>query len=297
MITKEKNKRCGTIAIIGQPNVGKSTLLNYFIGTKLSITSRKAQTTRYQLIGIFSNENTQFIFVDTPGYQLKHLNAMNRSLNKTVQQALKDVDIILFLIEPRQMDEVDEKILKMIPDSTPTMLVINKIDQLKDKNKLLGLIKDFSLSNRFKEIIPTSIKKESNLPELLKSIRQFLPKQDFIYDVDEITDKNERFLAAEIIREKIFRLTGQELPYSVAVEIEKFEHEGQLRRIFAVIIVNRDSQKPMIIGNKGERLKEISSSARKDMEKLFGGKVWLETWVKIQKGWSDDIRALKSLGL
>lgn len=297
MITKEKNKRCGTIAIIGQPNVGKSTLLNYFIGTKLSITSRKAQTTRYQLIGIFSNENTQFIFVDTPGYQLKHLNAMNRSLNKTVQQALKDVDIILFLIEPRQMDEVDEKILKMIPESTPTMLVINKIDQLKDKNKLLGLIKDFSQSNRFKEIIPTSIKKESNLPELLKSIRQFLPKQDFIYDVDEITDKNERFLAAEIIREKIFRLTGQELPYSVAVEIEKFEHEGQLRRIFAVIIVNRDSQKPMIIGNKGERLKEISSSARKDMEKLFGGKIWLETWVKIQKGWSDDIRALKSLGL
>jgi len=297
MITKEKNKRCGTIAIVGQPNVGKSTLLNYFIGTKLSITSRKAQTTRYQLIGIFSNENTQFIFVDTPGYQLKHLNAMNRSLNKTVQQALKDVDIILFLIEPRQMDEVDEKILKMIPESTPTMLVINKIDQLKDKNKLLGLIKDFSQSNRFKEIIPTSIKKKSNLPELLKSIRQFLPKQDFIYDVDEITDKNERFLAAEIIREKIFRLTGQELPYSVAVEIEKFEHEGQLRRIFAVIIVNRDSQKPMIIGNKGERLKEISSSARKDMEKLFGGKVWLETWVKIQKGWSDDIRALKSLGL
>jgi GTP-binding protein Era len=297
MITKEKNKRCGTIAIVGQPNVGKSTLLNYFIGTKLSITSRKAQTTRYQLIGIFSNENTQFIFVDTPGYQLKHLNAMNRSLNKTVQQALKDVDIILFLIEPRQMDEVDEKILKMIPESTPTMLVINKIDQLKDKNKLLGLIKDFSQSNRFKEISPTSIKKESNLPELLKSIRQFLPEQDFIYDVDEITDKNERFLAAEIIREKIFRLTGQELPYSVAVEIEKFEHEGQLRRIFAVIIVNRDSQKPMIIGNKGERLKEISSSARKDMEKLFGGKIWLETWVKIQKGWSDDIRALKSLGL
>jgi GTP-binding protein Era len=297
MITKEKNKRCGTIAIVGQPNVGKSTLLNYFIGTKLSITSRKAQTTRYQLIGIFSNENTQFIFVDTPGYQLKHLNAMNRSLNKTVQQTLKDVDIILFLIEPRQMDEIDEKILKMIPESTPTMLVINKIDQLKDKNKLLELIKDFSQSNRFKEIIPTSIKKESNLPELLKSIRQFLSKQDFIYDVDEITDKNERFLAAEILREKIFRLTGQELPYSVAVEIEKFEHKGQLRRIFAVIIVDRDSQKPMIIGNKGERLKEISSSARKDMEKLFGGKVWLETWVKIQKGWSDDIRALKSLGL
>ena len=297
MTSKLKAKRCGTIAIVGKPNVGKSTLLNYFIGTKLSITSRKAQTTMYQLIGISTNNDTQYIFVDTPGFQLKHLNTMNRGLNKTVKQALKDVDVILFLIEPNELDETDKKILDMIPESTPTVLVINKIDQLKDKNKLLGLMGNLGKLELFKEIIPTSVKKESNLPELLKSIRQLLPQQNFIYKEDEITDKNEKFLASEIIREKVFRLTGQELPYSVAVEIEKFEVEGNLRRIFAAIIVDRDSHKPMIIGNKGERLKEISSSARRDMEKLFNGKVWLETWVKVKKGWSDDIRALKSLGL
>ena len=297
MTSKLTARRCGTIAIVGKPNVGKSTLLNYFIGTKLSITSRKAQTTRYQLIGISTNNDTQYIFVDTPGFQLKHLNTMNRGLNKTVKQALKDVDVILFLIEPNELDDTDKKILDMIPESTPTVLVINKIDQLKDKNKLLGLMGNLGKLELFEEIIPISVKKESNLPELLKSVRQLLPQQNFIYKEDEITDKNEKFLASEIIREKVFRLTGQELPYSVAIEIEKFEVEGNLRRIFAAIIVDRDSHKPMIIGNKGERLKEISSSARRDMEKLFNGKVWLETWVKVKKGWSDDIRALKSLGL
>ena len=290
-------KRCGTIAIVGQPNVGKSTLLNYFLGTKLSITSRKAQTTRYQLLGIHTTPETQFIFVDTPGYQLKHLNTLNKNLNKTVKQALQDVDVILFLIEPRQMTEVDGKILQMIPNETPIVLVINKVDCLKDKTKLLELIQVFKENDRYKEIIPTSVKKKSNLKELLDSAREFLPEQEFIYEEDQITDKNERFLAAEIIREKIFRLTGQELPYSVAVEIEKFEHEGNVRRIFAAIIVERDSHKPMIIGSKGIRLKDISTKARIDMEKLFGGKVWLETWVKVQKGWSDDLRALKSLGL
>ena len=290
-------KRCGTIAIVGQPNVGKSTLLNYFLGTKLSITSRKAQTTRYQLLGIHTSPETQYIFVDTPGYQLKHLNTLNKNLNKTVKQALQEVDVILFLIEPRQMTEVDEKILQMIPKETPIILVINKVDCLKDKTKLLELIQVFKENDRYKEIIPTSVKKKSNLKELLQSTREFLPEQEFIYEEDQITDKNERFLAAEIIREKIFRLTGQELPYSVAVEIEKFEHEGNVRRIFAAIIVERDSHKPMIIGSKGVRLKDISTKARVEMEKLFGGKVWLETWVKVQKGWSDDLRALKSLGL
>jgi len=291
------NKRCGTIAIVGQPNVGKSTLLNYFLGTKLSITSRKAQTTRYQLLGIHTTSDTQYIFVDTPGYQIKHLNVLNKNLNKTVKQVLQDVDVILFLIEPRQMTQVDEKILQMIPKETPIILVINKVDCLKDKTKLLGLIQVFKENERYKEIIPTSVKKKNNLKELLGNAREFLPEQEFIYEEDQITDKNERFLAAEIIREKIFRLTGQELPYSVAVEIEKFEHEGNVRRIFAAIIVERDSHKPMIIGNKGIRLKEISTKARVDMEKFFGGKVWLETWVKVQKGWSDDLRALKSLGL
>jgi len=290
-------KRCGTIAIVGQPNVGKSTLLNYFLGTKLSITSRKAQTTRYQLLGIHTTSKTQYLFIDTPGYQLKHLNTLNKNLNKTVKQALQDVDVILFLIEPRKMTEVDEKILQMIPKETPIILVINKVDCLKDKTKLLELIQVFKENDRYKEIIPTSVKKKNNLKQLLDCAGGFLPEQEFIYEEDQITDKNERFLAAEIIREKIFRLTGQELPYSVAVEIEKFEHEGNFRRIFAAIIVERDSHKPMIIGNKGIRLKDISTKARVDMEKLFGGKVWLETWVKVQKGWSDDLRALKSLGL
>ncbi len=290
-------KRCGTIAIVGQPNVGKSTLLNYFLGTKLSITSRKAQTTRYQLLGIHTTLETQYIFVDTPGYQLKHLNILNKNLNKTVKQALQEVDVILFLVEPRLMTDVDQKILQMIPQETPIILVINKVDCLKDKTKILELIDVFKENERYKEIIPTSVKKKNNLKELLESTRAFLPKKEFIYEEDQITDKNERFLAAEIIREKIFRLTGQELPYSVAVEIEKFEHDGNVRRIFAAIIVERDAHKPMIIGNKGIRLKEISTNARIDMEKLFGGKVWLETWVKVKKGWSDDLRALKSLGL
>ena len=290
-------KRCGTIAIVGQPNVGKSSMLNYFIGTKLSITSRKAQTTRYQLLGIHTSPETQFIFIDTPGYQLEHLNKLNINLNKTVKQVLQDVDVILFLIEPRQMNEIDTKILQMIPKKIPVILVINKVDRLRDKSRILELINEFKDNNSFEEIIPTSVKKQINLKELLESAKRFLPEQDFIYENDQITDKNERFLAAEIIREKIFRLTGQEIPYAVAVEIEKFELDGKVRRIFAAIIVERDAHKPIIIGNKGIRLKEISSSARVDMEKLFDGKVWLETWVKVQKGWSDDLRALKSLGL
>ena len=290
-------KKCGTIAIVGQPNVGKSTLLNYFLGTKLSITSRKAQTTRYQLLGIHTTPETQYIFVDTPGYQLKHLNTLNKNLNKTVKQALQEVDVILFLIEPRQMTDVDKKILQMIPEDTPIILVLNKVDRLKEKTKILELINVFKENSRYKEIIPTSVKKGNNLNQLLECVRRFLPEQEFIYEEDQITDKNERFLASEIIREKIFRLTGQELPYSVAVEIEKFEHDGNVRRIFAAIIVERDPHKPMIIGNKGIRLKEISTNARMDMEKLFGGKVWLETWVKVKTGWADDVRALKSLGL
>ena len=297
MSEKAKERRCGTIAIVGQPNVGKSTLLNYFVGTKLSITSKKAQTTRYQLVGIHSTEDTQFIFVDTPGYQLKYLNTMNRGLNKTVLQVLREVDLVLFLIEPGPMDDIDEKILSMISADIPIVLVINKVDLMKDKEKLLGLIRTFDSLERFEVIVPTSVKKKKNLIELLQSLKSFLPIQNFIYEVDEITDKNERFLASEIIREKVFRLTGQELPYSVAIEIEKFEHEGGTRRIFAAIIVDRESHKPMIIGKKGVRLKEISMSSRLDMERLFGGKVWLETWVKVKKGWADDQRALKSLGL
>ena len=293
----DPKKKCGTIAIVGQPNVGKSTLLNYFVGTKLSITSRKAQTTRYQLLGICSDSDTQYIFVDTPGYQLKHLNMMNRSHNKTVHQALKDAVVILFMIGPGVLDEIDNKILKMIPEVTPIVLAINKVDLLKEKSILLGFIKELDAIDRFRAIVPTSVKKSNNLEPLKHALKSFLPEQEFIFSKDELTDKNERFLSAEIVREKVFRLTGQELPYSIAVEIEKFEIIEGVRRIFAAIILDRDAHKPMIIGKNGKRLKEISTSSRRDMEKLFGSKVWLEIWVKVQKGWADDQRALKSLGL
>ena len=291
-------KKCGTVAIIGQPNVGKSSLLNHFVGSKLSITSNKSQTTRYQLIGIHTSENAQFIFVDTPGYQQKYQNQMNKNMNKTVVQALKDVDVILFLTESNRSNDIEKKLIEMIPKDSHAILAINKIDLIKDKSKLLKMIEDYDLYKRFQHIVPISVKKKLSLIELQNLIRDFLPEQDFIYEDDELTDKNERFLAAEIIREKVFRLTGQELPYSVAVEIEKFEETPEgLRRIYAAIIVDRESHKPMIIGKKGDRLKDISSKSRKDMEALFGAKVWLEVWVKVQKGWADDQRALKSLGL
>jgi GTP-binding protein Era len=291
-------KKCGTVAIIGQPNVGKSSLLNHFVGSKLSITSNKSQTTRYQLIGIHTTENAQFIFVDTPGYQQKYQNQMNKNMNKTVVQALKDVDVILFVTESNRSNDIEKKLIEMIPKDSHAILAINKIDLIKDKSKLLKMIEDYDSYKRFQHIVPISVKKKLSLIELQNLIQDFLPEQDFIYEDDELTDKNERFLAAEIIREKVFRLTGQELPYSVAVEIEKFEETPEgLRRIYAAIIVDRESHKPMIIGKQGDRLKDISSKSRKDMEALFGAKVWLEVWVKVQKGWADDQRALKSLGL
>lgn len=288
--------KCGTVAIVGRPNVGKSTLLNHILGMKLAITSRKAQTTRHRLLGIHTTEDTQYLFVDTPGFQQKHLNALNKGLNKTVTQVLTEVDVVLFVIEPMKLGDADRKVLQLLSEKTPTILVVNKLDLMGDKGNVLPLIQDFDLEFPFSEIVPVSAKKSLNLDELLKSIRTYLPEQEAIYSEDELTDKNERFLAAELVREKIFRLLGDEIPYSVAVEVEKFEVVGQLRRIFCAIIVDKESQKPMLIGKGGEKLKQISTEARQDMEKLFGGKVYLETWVKVKGGWADDARALKSLG-
>ena len=297
MMTEITNSfKCGTVAIVGRPNVGKSTLLNHILGTKLAITSRKAQTTRHRLLGIHTTTDTQFIFVDTPGFQQKHLNALNKGLNKTVTQVLDEVDVVLFVIEPMKLGDADKKVLTLLPKDKPVLLVVNKSDLMGDKNNLLPLIQDFDLLHPFVGIIPVSAKKSLHLDELLETTRQYLPEQAAIYGEDELTDKNERFLAAELIREKIFRLLGDEIPYSVTVEIEKFEMVGNLRRIFAAIIVDKDSQKPMLIGKGGEKMKQISTEARQDMEKLFGSKVYLETWVKVQGGWADDARALKSLG-
>lgn len=288
--------KCGTVAIVGRPNVGKSTLLNHILGVKLAITSRKAQTTRHRLLGIHTTEDTQFLFVDTPGFQQKHLNALNKGLNKTVTQVLSEVDVVLFVIEPMKLGDADRQVLKLLSDKTPTILVVNKLDLMGDKGNLLPLIQDFDLEFPFAEIVPVSAKKTLNIDELLSTIRKYLPEQPAIYAEDELTDKNERFLASEILREKVFRFSGDELPYSVAVEIEKFETVGKLRRIFCAVIVDKESQKPMLIGKGGEKLKQISTEARIDMEKLFGGKVYLEVWVKVKGGWADDERALKSLG-
>jgi GTP-binding protein Era len=290
-------KKCGKIAIIGQPNVGKSTLLNFILGQKLSITSRKAQTTRNQILGIHSEKDIQFIFVDTPGYQQKFLNQMNKRMNKSVTSVFHDVDVVIFMSEPKTLNEIEIELVKMIPNDTPVINLINKIDRVTNKNKILELIDINSELQIFKKIIPASIKLKDNQKIILQEIAEFLPEQDFIFDVDDITDKNERFLAAEIIREKIFRLTGDELPYSIAVEIENFEHKDNLRRIFAIILVDKDSQKPVVIGKDGVKLKRISTESRRDMEKLFQSKIWLEIWVKVQKNWFDDARALKSLGI
>jgi GTP-binding protein Era len=288
--------RTGYIAIVGRPNVGKSTLLNHLIGQKISITSRKAQTTRHRIIGIRTDADAQYVFVDTPGFQMQHQNVLNRVMNRTVTQSLSDVDVALFVIEAMRFDARDEKVLALLPRNQPVVLVINKTDKVSDKSTLLPFIEKVSASFPFAAIIPVSAKRDSQLPELVQEIRRHLQEGEPIYGEDEITDRSERFLAAEIVREKVFRLLGDEIPYSISVEIEKFETEGELRRVYAAIIVDRDSQKPILIGKKGEKLKEIGTQARKDMEELFGLKVYLEVWVKVKSGWADDERAVKSLG-
>ncbi len=296
ILSESKAFRCGTVAIVGRPNVGKSTLLNHILGLKLSITSRKPQTTRHRLLGIHTTEDTQYLFVDTPGFQQQHLNALNKSMNKTVTQVLTEVDAVLFVMEAGEMRDADRKVLALLPDNKPVLLVLNKADVMEDKAELLPLISKLEKMRDFAAIVPVSAKKNLNLDTLLDAIREHLPEQEAIYPEDELTDKNERFLAAELVREKIFRLLGDEVPYSVAVEIEKFEVVKGVRRIFAAVIVDREGQKPMIIGKGGEKLKQISTEARQDMENLFGGKVYLEVWVKVKGGWADDARALKSLG-
>ncbi len=290
------NFHCGTIAIVGRPNVGKSTLLNHILGAKLSITSRKAQTTRHRLLGIHTTTDAQFLFVDTPGFQLRHVNALNRGMNRTVRQVMSEVDVVLFVVDATRFTDEDRKVVEILPAKTPVLLVVNKADLLSDRGEILPYIQEHAASFNFADIVPVSAKRSLNLDDLLAVIRRFLPEQAAIYGADELTDRNERFLAAEIIREKIFRLLGEELPYSIAVEIEKFEQEGNLRRIHAAILVDKEGQKPILIGKSGEKLKRISTEARQDMEKLFGGKVWLETWVKVRGGWADNERALKSLG-
>ena len=288
--------KSGFIAIIGRPNVGKSTLLNRLIGEKISIVSRKAQTTRHRITGILSKPEAQYVFVDTPGFQTQHLNALNRAMNRGVTTALADVDVVVLLVEASHFDPRDQILLKLLPNDRPVILAVNKIDEVKDKEKLLPLLARLSEEHAFAAIVPISAAKGLQLDDLLAEIAKYLPHNELLFGEDEITDKSERFIASEYIREKLFRLIGDELPYAATVAIEKFELEGTLRRVSAVIIVDRASHKGIVIGKGGETLKRIASEARKDMERLFDGKVFLEVFVKVKSGWSNDEQALKSLG-
>jgi GTP-binding protein Era len=294
--TVTEDFRCGYIAIVGRPNVGKSTLMNKLIGAKISITSRKAQTTRHRITGIQTRDNAQFIYIDTPGFQTRHNNALNKTLNRTVSNTLVSCDVVLFVVEAGSFDTADQQVLEQIPKGVPVILVINKADKIKDKSLLMPFAQKVAAERDFAAIVPVSARQGFQLDQLEAEIRTYLPNNAPIFSEDDITDRSEKFLATEIVREKVFRYVGDELPYTSTVVLEKFEQEGQLRRIFAAILVERDMHKAMVIGNKGARLKEISTTARLDMEKLFGGPVYLEIWVKVKSGWADNEAGLRAYG-
>lgn len=293
---KTADFRCGTIAIIGRPNVGKSTLLNHLVGEKISITSRKAQTTRHRITGILTEADTQYLFVDTPGFQTKNASVLNRLMNRSITQTLQGVDVILVVIEAGRVSREDRQVFDLLPAGRPAILALNKIDRLSDKKLLLPLLAQLQAERAFSDIVPLSAKSGEQTRQLLQALRAHLPQRPAIYHEGEITDRSERFLAAELVREKLFRQLGDELPYGASTVIEKFETEGRLRRIHVAIIVDKASHKAMVIGKGGEKLKLIGTDARRDMEKLFGGKVFLQIWVKVKHGWADDERTLKNLG-
>ncbi len=292
--------KCGVIAVVGRPNVGKSTLMNGMIGEHLSITSSKPQTTRHRVLGVMTEAikdvPTQFIFVDTPGFQTKHSNALNKTMNRAVLTALADVNVILWVIEQGKLTPADMKVLELCPKGVPLVAVVNKVDLLEKKAEMLPFLQKVSGQRNFDAIVPLSAQAIKNLDALKEAVSALLPEQPFFYDEDTLTDRPEKFLAAERIREKLFRLVGDELPYTCTVVIDKFEIEEGRRVIYASILVDRSSHKAMIIGKGGEKLKRIGSEARQDMERLFGGSVHLETWVKVRSGWADNASLLQSLG-
>lgn len=288
--------RSGYVAIVGRPNVGKSTLLNRMVGQKVSIVSRKAQTTRHRINGVLTVDGAQFVFVDTPGFQRRHGSALNRVMNRTVTQVLADVDLVFVVIEAARFGAEDREVIALLPPAAKVILVINKVDLLKDKDRLLPFIEQVGGAFPFAEIVPLSAERGGNVERLLEVARRYLPEGEQMFDADAITDRSERFMASEFLREKLFRLLGDELPYGMAVEIEKYEIEGNLRRIHAAVIVDKPGHKGIVIGKGGERLKRIATEARCELEQLVQGKVFLEVWVKVRSGWADDERALKSLG-
>lgn len=289
-------QRCGFIAIVGKPNVGKSTLLNALVGAKVSITSRKAQTTRHRITGIRTEGATQFVFVDTPGYQTRHGNALNRALNKAVLGTVGDVDLLLFVVEAGRFDLADAKVLALLPPNVPVILVANKLDRVHRRVEIAPWLRSMQERYPFAEFFPMSAKQPRDVQRLLALCERYLPEQPWMYEADDLTDRSERFLAGELVREKLFRLTGDELPYTSTVVVDRFEQEGQLRRIAATIIVERESHKGIVIGEKGERLKRIGTETRQELEREWGGKVFLELWVKVRSGWSDDEARVRAYG-
>lgn len=288
---------CGYVVLIGRPNVGKSTLMNHLLGQKLSITSRKPQTTRHRILGIKTTAAGQAIFMDTPGMHSDEKKVLNRYLNKTADSTLLGVDVVIWLLDGLYWHEYDEKIFQKLERAgLPVILAINKVDKIKDKDAVLKFFAEAQQKYPFQHIVPVSALKNTNLELLEQHIMALLPQAEPIYPEDQITDRPERFFAAEIIREKLTRRLGDELPYALTVEIERYEEFPELCKIYAAILVERDSQKSIVIGKQGEMLKKVGSEARVDIEKLIGQKVYLELWVKVKKGWSDNERALQSLG-
>jgi GTPase len=294
-----EGRRCGTIAIVGRPNVGKSTLLNALVGQKISITSRKAQTTRHRITGIRTLGATQFVFVDTPGFQTNNIRGrtvLNRNLNRTVTSALSDVDVVWFMVEAGKFGLDDAKVLALMPTDKPVFLVANKLDTITRRTDVMPWLKSMQERHPFAEYVPMSSTKPSDVERLFKIVEPYLPEQPWTYEEDALTDRSDKFMAAELIREKLFRLTGDELPYSATVVIDKYEEEGNLRRIAATIVVERDAHKGMVIGEGGELLKRIGSETRVELEKLTDSKVFLELWVKVRSGWADSEEHLRSYG-
>lgn len=289
--------RCGLVAIVGRPNVGKSTLMNHLVGEKLSITSRKPQTTRHRIHGILSRDDYQIVFADTPGIHRDHDRALNRFMNESAVSALSGVDLICFMVDSLKWTPGDEHVLRLLPrDGTPVLLLVNKVDQLADKEQLLPHLAELSERFPFAEVIPLSALREQNLQALEKAIAERLPEGPFWFDPDQLTDRTLRFMVAEIIREKVVRQMGQEVPHQITVQIELFNETDSIIEIAASLLVERRGQKKMLVGSSGERIKQIGIQARRDIERLLGQKVMLNLWVKVKSGWSDDERALRSLG-
>lgn len=288
--------RCGQIAIVGKPSVGKSTLLNALVGARIAITSRRPQTTRHRLRGILTTAQAQFIFVDTPGFQTHHRTRLNERMNRTVRESVADVDVIVVVLEAKGLTPADREVVALLPKRVAAIAAVNKVDRLADRERLLPLLAEIAALREFAAIVPISAEKHWQLDDLTGAIAACLPAGPPLYPAEDLTDRDERFLAAEYVREKIFRLLGEELPYATAVSIDSFTHEGDLRRIQATVLVEKASQRAILLGKDGSRMKAIATAARRDMERLFGGKVFLEVWVRVSAGWTDDERTLTRLG-